>query len=54
MLAGAAWIMSQLAMQQAMNEITDYLATIYEKVDDVLLSQKDAVLAGMIGASFVI
>jgi hypothetical protein len=53
-LAGAAGIMAQLAMQQAMDEITDYLATIDEKVDDVLRAQKDAVLAGMIGAGFVI
>lgn len=41
-------------MQQAMNEITDYLATIDEKVDDVLRAQKDAVLARMIGVGFVI
>jgi hypothetical protein len=53
-LAGAAGIMAQLAMQQAMDEITDYLATIDEKVDDVLRSQKDAVLADMIGVDFVI
>ncbi len=45
MLAGAAGIMAQLAMQQTMDEITDYLATIDEKVDDVLRAQKDAVLA---------
>lgn len=54
MLAGAAGIMAQLAMQQAMDEITDYLAAIDEKVDDVLRAQKDAVLARMIGAGFVI
>lgn len=53
-LAGAAGIMAQLAMQQAMDEITDYLATIDEKVDDVLRAQKDAVLADMIGVDFVI
>ena len=53
-LAGAAGIMAQLAMQQAMDEITDYLATIDEKVDDVLRAQKDAVLADMIGVGFVI
>ncbi|WP_202867712.1 hypothetical protein [Kribbella pittospori] len=53
-LAGAAGIMAQLAMQQAMNEITDYLATIDEKVDDVLRAHKDAVLADMIGVDFVI
>lgn len=53
-LAGAAGIMAQFAMQQSMDEITDYLATINEKVDDVLRGQKIAVLAGMIGAGFVI
>lgn len=53
-LAGAAGIMAQLAMQQTMDEITDYLATIDEKVDDVLRAQKDAVLARMIGVGLVI
>jgi hypothetical protein len=53
-LAGAAGIMAQLAMQQTMDEITDYLATIEEKVDDVLRAQRDAVLARMIGVGFVI
>jgi rRNA processing protein Krr1/Pno1 len=53
-LAGAAGIMAQIAMQQAMDEITDYLATIDEKVDDVLRAQKDAVLADMIGVAFAI
>ncbi|WP_418058453.1 hypothetical protein [Pimelobacter simplex] len=53
-LAGAAGIMAQLAMQQAMDEITDYLATIDQKVDDVLRAQKDAVLADMIGVDLVI
>ncbi|WP_432954697.1 hypothetical protein [Micromonospora haikouensis] len=53
-LAGAAGIMAQLAMQQTMEEITDYLARIEEKVDDVLRAQKDAVLARMIGVGFVI
>jgi hypothetical protein len=51
-LAGAAGLMAQLAMQQAMDEITDYLATIDEKVDNVLRAQEDAVLAGMIGVGF--
>ncbi|MFI7521363.1 hypothetical protein [Micromonospora globbae] len=54
LLAGAAGLMAQLAMQQSMKEITDYLATIEEKVDDVLRAQKDAVLARMIGVGFVI
>lgn len=53
-LAGAAGIMAQLAMQQSMREITDYLAVIDQKVDDVLRAQKDAALARMIGVGFVI
>ncbi|MFD9409742.1 hypothetical protein ACFWBN_22375 [Streptomyces sp. NPDC059989] len=53
-LAGAAGIMAQVAMQQTMGEITAYLATIEEKVDDVLRAQKDAVLARVIGVGFVI
>jgi hypothetical protein len=51
-LAGAAGVMAQLAMQQTMDEITDYLATIDAKLDDVLRAQEDAVLADMIGAGF--
>lgn len=54
LLAGAAGIMAQVAMQQTMDEITDYLATIDEKLDDVLRAQKDAVLADMIGVDLVI
>ena len=41
-------------MQQAMDEITDYLATIDEKLDDLLRAQKDAVLSDMIGVDLVI
>ena len=54
LLSGAAGIMAQLAMQQAMDEITDYLAKIDEKLDDVLRAQKDAVLADMVGVDLVI
>ncbi|CAL9365962.1 hypothetical protein [Streptomyces sp. enrichment culture] len=53
-LAGAAGLMAQLAMQQTMDEITDYLATIDAKVDDVLRAQKDAALSRMIGMDLVI
>lgn len=53
-LAAVAGIMAQFAMQQAMDEITDYLATIDAKVDEVLRAQKDAVVADMIGVDFVI
>lgn len=54
MLAGVAGVMAQMAMQQTMDEITDYLAVIDAKVDDVLRSQKDAVIADMIGVDFVL
>lgn len=54
MLAGAAGIMAQFAMQQTMEEITAYLAVINEKVDDVLRGQKDAALSDMIGVGLVI
>lgn len=54
LLAGAAGVMAQVAMQQTMDEITDYLAAIDEKVDDILRSQKDAVLADMLGIDFAI
>ncbi|MFJ3207530.1 hypothetical protein [Streptomyces flaveolus] len=53
-LAGVAGIMTQLSMQQTMDEITDYLAKIDEKVDEVLRAQKDAVLSRMIGMDLVI
>ncbi|WP_369134646.1 hypothetical protein [Modestobacter sp. I12A-02662] len=52
LLAGAAGIMAQLAMQQTMEEITDYLAKIDEKLDDVIRAQEDAVHADMIGVGF--
>ncbi|MEZ0163219.1 hypothetical protein AB2L27_00400 [Kineococcus sp. LSe6-4] len=53
-LAGAAGIMAQLALQQAMDEVTEYLEVIDEKVDDVLRAQKDAAVAEMIGVGVVI
>jgi hypothetical protein len=54
LLAGGSGIMAQLAMQQTMAEITDYLARIDEKLDDVLRAQKDAVVAQMIGVGLQI
>jgi hypothetical protein len=53
-LAGVGGIMAQFAMKQAMDEITAYLATIDEKVDDLIRAQKDAVFADMIGVDLVI
>jgi hypothetical protein len=53
-LSGVAGIMAQVAKQQTMAEITDYLATIDEKVDDVLLKQDDAMVAQMVGIGLAI
>lgn len=53
-LANVATVMAQLAMQQAMDEIADYLATIDEKVDDVLRAQQDQALAQMIAVDLEI
>ncbi len=53
-LAGIGGIMSQMAMQKAMNDIQDYLAVIDQKVDDILRAQKNAVLADMIGVGLAL
>jgi hypothetical protein len=53
-LAGGAGIMAQLAMQQQMKEITDYLATIDQKLDAVLRSQTNQVLARLDGVSLAV
>ncbi len=54
MLTGVAGIMAQLAMQQAMDEINDYLAKIDAKLDDVLRAQKDAAVADLVGVELII
>lgn len=54
LLTGVAGLMAQLAMQQAMKEITEYLERIDAKIDDVLRAQKDAVVSTMVGAQLVI
>ena len=54
MLAGAAGIMAQLAMQQQMGEITDYLATIDQKLDHVLRAQTNQVLARLDGVQLAV
>ncbi|MFI1035224.1 hypothetical protein [Streptomyces sp. NPDC020951] len=51
-LSGAAGIMAQLARQHEMNEIQRYLATIDQKVDDVLRAQEYSELGKVLGADF--
>ncbi|RWZ72149.1 hypothetical protein EQK42_31405, partial [Streptomyces albidoflavus] len=53
-LANVAKLLAQVAMEQAMDEITEYLDAIDAKVDDVLRAQKDAVLSRVIGTGLVI
>jgi hypothetical protein len=54
MLAGVAGIMAQMAMQQSMAEITDYLARIDEKLDAILRAQMNQVLARLDGVDLAI
>jgi hypothetical protein len=53
-LAGAAGIMAQLAMQQTMDEIIDYLASIDEKLDSVLRAQTNQVFARLDGVDLAV
>lgn len=51
MAAGVGGMMAQVALEQAIQEITDYLKTIDAKVDKLLQDQKDAVIADLLGVS---
>lgn len=53
-LSGVAGVMTQLAMQQAMGEVAEYLAGIDRKLDEVLRAQKDFVLADIIGVELTL
>lgn len=53
-LAGLGGMMNQMALQASIDEISDYLAVIDEKVDDILRAQKDSVIADMIGVDLII
>lgn len=52
MATGVAGMMTQMALEQTIQEITDYLATIDEKANDLLQDQKDRVLADLMGVVF--
>ena len=51
MAAGVGGVMAQVALEQAIQEITDYLKTIDAKVDKLVQDQKDAVIADLLGVS---
>ena len=52
MATGVAGMMTQMALEQAIQEITDYLKSIDEKVGDLLQDQKDQTVADLIGVVF--
>lgn len=52
MATGVAGVMTQMALEQAIQEITDYLKSIDEKVGDLLQDQKDQTVAALIGVAF--
>lgn len=53
-LAGAGGIMAQLAMEQQMAEINDYLEQIDQKLDEVLQAQKDSVLSDLASVKYTL
>ena len=53
-MSGVAGLMSQIAAEQAMAEITAYLAAIDEKIVAVLRKQDNAVLADMHGVGYAL
>ncbi len=54
MMAGLAGVMTQMALEQAIEEITDYLKAIDKKIDDLLQDQKDQVVADLVGVAHMI
>ena len=53
-LAGVGGILSQVAMQQQMQEMTEYLAVIDEKIDDLIRADRDAVLSELDGVGLAL
>jgi hypothetical protein len=54
LLANSAALMSQFAMKQEMDKITDYLATIDAKLDHLIRSQTNQVLARLDGVDLAV
>lgn len=54
MLTGVAGIMTQMALEQSIREITDYLETIDKKIDDLLQDQKDQSIANLVGVAHMV
>ncbi len=54
MLTGVAGVMAQTALQASLEEITEYLEKIDRKLDDVIRSQTNAILARVDGVRFAV
>lgn len=54
MLTGISGVMAQMALEQAVSEITDYLKEIDAKLDDLLRDQKDQTVSKLAGISHMI
>jgi hypothetical protein len=53
-ISGVAGVMAQSSLQASLKEITDYLERIEEKLDDVIRTQTNAVLARVDGVRFAV
>ena len=51
MLTGISGVMAQMALEQDVSEITDYLKEIDAKLDDLLRDQKDQTVSKLTGIS---
>lgn len=51
LLTGVSGVMAQMALEQAVSEITDYLKEIDAKLDDLLRDQKDQTVSKLTGIS---
>lgn len=54
LLTGVSGVMAQMALEQAVSEITDYLKEIDAKLDDLLRDQKDQTVSKLAGISHMI
>ena len=54
LLTGVSGVMAQMALEQAVSEITDYLKEIDAKLDDLLHDQKDQTISKLAGISHMI
>ncbi|WP_300767172.1 hypothetical protein [uncultured Bifidobacterium sp.] len=54
LLSGVAGVMTQMALEQSIQEITDYLGVIDSKIDDLLQDQKDQSIANLVGVAHMI